>query len=346
MTPYWFMFLLPALGVYSPYRADAVLARVLWFTVAALFVLIMGLRVDVGCDWVAYLEYLDRSTGVSFAGAVVTGDPAYMAVNWLGAQWGGGIYFVNLVCALLVMWGVATFARQQPLPWLALLVAVPYMLVVVAMGYTRQSVALGFELLALVALMNGQQRRFVFYVLCGALFHKSAVLLLPLAALATSEKKLVAVLWVGLTTLLIGALVLFEHQQALWENYVVAGMVSEGGGIRVAMNVVPALLFLAFRKRLAATPLERRLWGWIALFSLLCIPLVGVASTAVDRVALYFMPIQIYVFARIGLLAYSRWGRTVLVTGVVLGYATTQWVWLHYATHAHCWLPYRFAPLG
>lgn len=340
------MFLLPALGVYAPYRARPVLSKTVWLLVALLFALMMGLRLEVGCDWRAYLDYLDRGTGVSLAGALVQGDPAYMALNWLAVQWGGGIYFVNLVCALLVMWGVATFARQQPLPWLALLVTVPYMLLVVAMGYTRQSVALGFELLALVALMGGRQRRFVFYVLCGALFHKSAVVLLPLAALAASEKKLVTALWVGLTTLLIGALVLFEHQQALWQNYVVAGMVSEGGGIRVAMNVVPALLFLAFRNRLAATPQEKRLWGWIALFSLLCIPLVGVASTAVDRVALYFMPIQIYVFARIGLLAASRWGRTVLVTGVVLGYAAIQWVWLHYATHAHCWLPYRVAPLG
>lgn len=347
MSAYWLLFAVPACAIYAPQRADPRLQRVLWLLLALAFALFIGLRFEVGCDWGAYLHHLAQDSSVPLSQVLTSGrDPGYAALNWLAAQLGGAIYLVNTVCGLLLMWGMVRFARQQPLPWLALLVAVPYLIIVVGMGYTRQSVALGFELLGLAALMKGQLRRFIFFIICGALFHKSAVVLLPLAALVSAEKKIFTWLWVGLTTALIGALVLFEQQQALWENYVVAGMVSEGGGIRVAMNVVPALLFLLFRNRLAQTVYEKKLWAWIALFSLLCIPLVGVASTAVDRVALYFMPIQIYVFARIGLLAYSRWGRTVLVTGVVLGYAAIQWVWLNYATHAHCWLPYRFAPLG
>ncbi len=62
----------------------------------------------------------------------------------------------------------------------------PYLINIVAMGYTRQSVALGFAMIGLAALGEQRVRRFVLWVLVGALFHKSAVLLLPIAALAAA----------------------------------------------------------------------------------------------------------------------------------------------------------------
>ena len=88
-----------------------------------------------------------------------------------------------------MMWGTVVFCRDQPNPWLALLAAVPYMLVVVGMGYTRQAVALGFALLGLAALGHGRTRAFVIWIAIGATFHKSAVSLLPIAALAASHNR-------------------------------------------------------------------------------------------------------------------------------------------------------------
>ena len=102
---------------------------------------------------------------------------------------------------------------------------------------------------------------------------------------------------------------------------------------------------LLYGKRLAADPQERRLWTWMALLALLCVPLVSLASTAVDRVALYLIPLQLYVFARLPLLAgHNVRMRTALVLAVVGYYAVVQYVWLNHATHARYWLPYQFAP--
>lgn len=47
------------------------------------------------------------------------------------------------------------FARSQPDPWLAVLVAVPYLVIVVAMGYSRQAVAIGILLAGLGRLERG-----------------------------------------------------------------------------------------------------------------------------------------------------------------------------------------------
>jgi len=188
------------------------------------------------------------------------------------------------------------------------------------MGYTRQAVALGFALLGLAALGEGRTRAFILWIAIGATFHKSAVLLLYYLLLA-------------------------DASEALWQNYVEAQYESQGGLIRVLMNVVPALLLIAFRRRLVTDPQERRLWLWMAVFALLCLPLVPLASTAVDRLALYLIPIQLFVFARIPRLATTTQVRTPLVLAVVAYYAAVLYIWLHYAAHAEYWVPYQFMPL-
>ena len=309
------------------------------------FTLLIGFRVEVGGDWFAYLDYYERAALVSFSEAIEMNDPGYMALNWIAGLVDGGIFLVNLVCGAVIMVGVIAFARRQPMPWLAFLVAVPYMIIVVAMGYSRQGVALGFELLALVALKDGRTWRFVVWVICAALFHKTAVVLLPLAFMALNRNRVLALVWLSLTGVVLGTVLLAEHYEAMWQSYIENRMVSEGGGIRVAMNALPALLLLVFRRRLLANENVQGLWLGLALLSIGCIPLVGLASTAVDRVALYFMPLQLYVFSRVHRLFDSNLFKTVAVVGVVLGYGLVQWVWLNYASHAPYWLPYQFYPL-
>lgn len=345
MWPYWLMFLVPAWATLQPGRLKPQQARVMWWLVGLLFALMMGLRHEVGGDWFNYLPHFQETAARSFLEVMERGDPGYYGLNWLVAHAGGSIYLVNLICALILMWGTVVFCRAQPNPWLALLAAVPYMLVVVGMGYTRQAVALGFALLGLAALGHGRTRSFVIWIAIGATFHKSAVLLLPIAALAASRNRFLTAALVGVTTALLYYLLLADASEALWKNYVEAQYQSDGGLIRVLMNVVPALLLLLFRKRLAPDRQERKLWVWIALFALACLPLVSLASTAVDRVALYLIPIQLFVFARVPRLARSVQVRTPLVLGVVGYYAAVLFVWLNYATHSRYWLPYQFMPL-
>jgi hypothetical protein len=344
---YWAMFAFPAAALFSRHRASPGLALLIWCLTALTFAALIGFRHQVGGDWLSYqLVYL-RVAPLGFLEALAVGgtDPGYVALNWVAARMGAGVYFVNVACALVVMAGVVAFARRQPLPWLALLVAVPYLIVVVAMGYTRQSVALGFVLLGLVALQDGRARMFVALVIAGALFHKTAVVLLPLAALAGTERRLWTAVWVGCVAALMAVLLLLEHRDVLWRAYVAGAMVSEGGGIRVAMNALPAVVLLAFRRQLTVPGYERNLWTWVALFSLALMPLVWLASTAVDRLALYFIPIQALVYSRLPFLFADPAQRAIIVFAIVAGYGAVLWVWLNFAANAPHWIPYQFGPL-
>lgn len=346
MLPFWFFYCIPALGFLASRRLAPSARSASWWTAGLLLTLAIGLRHRVGGDWFAYLAYLQRAASMTFQEVLLQGDPGFYLLNWLIAGLGGGIYAVNLACGTLFMSGILVFARRQPLPWLALLVSVPYLVIVVGMGYTRQAVALGFVLLGLSALADGRSRRFAVWVLIGAAFHKSAILMLPVAALAASEKRLWSLLWVGVISLLGGYLFLFDSVDTLWANYVEADYQSQGGLIRVLMNAVPACLFLALHPRFGLNIAQRRLWWWISVFALACIPLVLVSSTATDRVALYLIPLQLFVFSRLHLITNDTLLRACIVMGVIGYYTAVQAVWLFFASHAFAWLPYQMYPFA
>ncbi|MHB8474358.1 MAG: EpsG family protein [Gammaproteobacteria bacterium] len=344
MLVYWILFLLPALGVASPLRLPRRQARAMFLLAAAMVALFMGLRDQVGGDWFNYLPEFDYISTLDFAGALSFGDPGYSLLNWMVAWLGGDIYAVNLICAAIMMAGTVRFCRSMPNPWLALLAAVPYMLIVVGMGYTRQSVALGLVMFGLVALGHRRIRAFVIWVALAALFHKTAVLLIPIAAIVTTRRRVWTAFWVGVTFVTMYVLLLQPDTDTLWTNYVEAKMQSHGGLIRVLMNALPAVLLLLFRKRLIEDLQSRRLWSLFAALALACVPLVFMASTAVDRMALYLIPLQLFVFSRLHLLARTTNTRTLIVVGVGVYYATVQFVWLNYAVDAPYWVPYHFRP--
>ena len=346
MLMYWVMFLIPAVAVLLPGRFSPAVRNGAWWLIAAFFAVVVGLRHQVGGDWYNYLYAFRAVAALPADFAFSYKDPGYYGLGWLIAHWGGDVYMLNLACAVLVMYGVVTFSRAQPLPWLALLVAVPYLIVVVAMGYTRQSVALGLVLVGLTQLGRGHVARYVFWVALGALFHKSAVLMLPIAALAASRRRVWTLLWVAVTSATGAILLLLDESDQLWRNYVVANYQSQGGQVRVIMNAIPAILLLVFRRRLGVTESERKLWFWMAVFSLACVPLVQLSSTAVDRVALYFIPIQMFVFSRVQRLAPKGNGRTAIVLGTMVYCAVVLFVWLNYAAFSPLWVPYQFMPLG
>ena len=348
MAIYWLMFALALFGALAPKRLNKSSGVFAFMAVCAFYTLLMGLRHEVGGDWYTYeIQFLAQSRLSFFEAIESSKDPAYAVVNWVVHKLEGSIHLVNLACAVPLGIGTAQLCSKQRAPWIALLTAVPYLLIVVGMGYTRQSAAIGFAMMGLVALANGRVRLFVVWVLIGAAFHKSAVLLIPIAALAAARNRMWTATWVGVVAIVGAWVFVYESADQLVSNYVESEYAdaSQGAGIRVLMNAVPAVIFLLRRRTLAPEVQVRNLWTWISVLALACIPLLSISATGVDRVALYFIPLQLFVFGMIVQLSGSVQVRTFLVLGVVAYYALVQFVWLNYASHSSAWIPYEFVPI-
>lgn len=321
----------------------------LWWVAFLLLVLGIGFRYQVGGDWFQYIDIIDSMRGVGLTDAVsnLRNDFFYTFLNWVSANFDiGGVYFTNVICAAIFSWGLIEFCRAQPRAWLALTIAIPYLVIVVAMGYTRQGVAIGAVMLGLVALSERNIVKFLMFMVLAATFHKTAVVLMPLAIFSISKNRTLSIFLIGGFAGLFYALLLQNATDNLLVNYVGAQYESSGAGIRVVMNVVPALVFLSFRRNFALNPVDQRFWTWMSLGGLAFVLLLAISpsSTAVDRMALYWIPLQLFVLSRLPD-ALARAGHAGNWVMMVVAYcAAVQFTWLFFAKTAFAWLPYQFYP--
>ncbi len=349
MLPYWLLFSIFAVGSLEYRRRGLIGSQSTPFLIVGglVIALMVGLRYQVGGDWGNYEDILKDISFLELPEVLRSSDPGYAVLNWLANALGLEIWFVNTVCAVVFTWGLIKFARRQPNPWLAVMVAIPYLVIVVAMGYTRQGVAIGFILAGLSVVDRSSTLRFVFYIICAAAFHKSAVVVLPLVALASTQNRILTLgILIG-TAVLLYYLFVVASIDKLMTNYVESEYASQGAGVRVAMNLPPALLFLLFQRRFQLSVQQKLLWRNFSIAALvaLTILLFTEATTAVDRLALYLIPLQIFVLSRLPEAFPDR--RKVngqLALAVVAYSALIQFVWLNYAANAGSWLPYQLYP--
>ncbi|MEI8033256.1 MAG: EpsG family protein [Chlorobiaceae bacterium] len=348
MTVYWLMLLVPLIAGISPWKAKGKLPDLQWFLYGVFLILIIGLRHEVGGDWQSYFENYSGLQGISFTEAMTEGsiskDYGFEAIHWVSLNYLNGIYATNLFCAMIFVAGLLRVCKNMPIPWLALVVAIPYLVIVVATGYTRQASAIGFIMWGMIDLMQGRQARFYLMVILGTLFHKTALFMLPVGFLFTNSLTNLKNLFFFILFFFIAfAGFMAEHIARLTYYYVedTQGMESSGAVIRVTMNVASALVFLYFRKHWAERFSDRGLWTIYSVTSLVMFPLAFVISTTVDRMALYFLPMQLVILSRVPLFIPGVYNRTMFILSVLVLYIGALFVWLNFGQHSSHWLPYQ-----
>jgi len=346
---YWILFAFFAAGAVLTRGSSAngrPQAPIAYLLGAILVCLAVGLRYEVGGDWITYEFWFSYARYADLGRLLEIKDPAYQFLNWAAQRLDLGFWVVNLVCATIFTWGLYRFARAQPDPWLAMVIAVPYLVIVVGMGYTRQAVAIGILMAGLASVSRGASvMRFAIWVAAAALFHRTAVVALPLVALVGERNRLVTLVATAAASVLLYDMILEDSMDNFVRNYIQAEYSSQGAMIRVVMNLVPALLFLLFQRRLGFSDRDRALWRnfSLAAVALLVLLFISPSSTVVDRISLYILPLQMVVLCRVPgrILASNAFGKLLIVLYAFL----IQFTWLNFASHVESWLPYQFYPL-
>ncbi len=312
----------------------------LWWLIGIFYILFIAFR-ECGGDYNNYLNRFNELSYLNLSQAISFGDKSYQFISYYINKMHLGFVTLTFICAFVSISGLISFLRRQYNPWLGLAVAVPYLIIVVYMGYMRQGIAIGLVMMGLVELSKGRFWRFVFFVILATSFHKSAIMMISFGIFAGKKGKLLKA--IGVLTALVGVWTAFVSSEAtvLWQNYVEAQIQSQGAMIRVVLNNIPALLLFYFRKEWKRYFSDYNFWKMIALASIASLFLVKFSSTAVDRMALYFIPLQIVVYSRLPLLS-KRIISPLAVTYLILFfYLLVLTIWLNFATHAYYWVPYR-----
>lgn len=341
MFAYFMMYILAAVAAVNHGGKKTRSHMMAWVLTGVGLTFIIGLRHHVGGDWNNYLKRFNELRWYSFDQAMSLSDPGYQLISYWMYDWGWGIYMINFISAILFVSGLIAFLRRQINPWLGLAVAIPYLIIVVSMGYTRQGVAIGLVMWGIAALDRGKFLRFLFFIFLAVTFHKSAILMIAFGVFQQGKGKLFKILAILFAGIGIWSAFVEESTAHLWESYVEVEMESQGAMIRVLLNLVPSVLLLLFRKQWKKHFNDYTFWWMIALASIASVVLVNFASTAVDRMALYFIPIQIAVFARLPFLARQSISPKITTFLIVLFYLSILIIWLFFAVNARYWVPYH-----
>ena len=349
MLPYFLIFLLAACFALAappdaPMRGAGYGAFILF---AMLLALMIGFRWEVGGDWTWDTRRMIRLGDADLTDYLAMTDPGYALLMWLGTKSGFNIWFVHLLGGGIFAYGLWRFCLDQVHPWLCMVVAIPYLVIVVAMGYDRQAVAIGFVMLAIVAIRHRSMAGFVGSMALATTMHLTALTLMPIFLLGSRVNKVWAVI-VASPFFMVGYY--YSLQDSLQKKagtvvsgYIETGYSSSGATVRIAMSALPAFLYFVFRSRLKLEDEERRFLDVLALIALAFVGLLYVSpsSTAVDRMALYIIPIQLLVLGRLPLaLARKRVDFQLLAAGIVVYSAAVMLVWLNFADDASVWVPY------
>lgn len=310
-----------------------------------LLVAMVGLRDEIGPDWARYLFHFRRDANSTVLEIIGRSDPAYHLLSWFVAKIGLNLYALNTICAATLIYGVASFSKKLPLPGLSFLTAVPYLIIVVGMGYTRQSVAIGLLLIALTQYRQNRKFTAIMIIVFGSLFHKATIIMLPFIALSATKNRAIITGLVAVMIILIYNFLIADQFDDLVYTYIEREYSSSGTIFRIALLVIPSTLFLLFWKRFKALDANNRIWLIFALAAYLTIPayLLSPSSTVIDRLALYLIPIQLYVVSWLPVV-FGKKGKAnlIIVGGIIVYNFLVLFLWLNFAGHIEAWLPYKW----
>lgn len=349
MLIYWILFAIPVAAALTVKPRDwpgfSTQGQVLLALIfAAFYVGVSFVRFEVGSDWYAYEAMYYLASGEPFAGAFSVTDPLFSLLLWLSSRIGGDVYPVNAFCSVILVAGVLRVAAMTREPWLAVTASVPYLLIVVGFGYVRQSAAIGLVLLAIGTLDSRRHLQTVALLLLASGFHSTVVVLFPIFGFAMANRNKLAVLFLmsaGVAMLFVFAA---SQLQSFSEGYFETEYSSGGALVRLLMGFIPSALLLLRWKEVDSPYRVRMMWLGMALGNVAALVALAVSpsSTVIDRMALYFAAVQIFVFGEV-LRLFGLSQRNLLLArllAIALS-ACVMLVWLNLATHAGDWVPYE-----
>lgn len=314
------------------------------FLVTMFFIFIfIGFRYKVGADWGSYLEIYEKYTDIEVADVLTSKEVGYNILNYYGNLLGyNDTIFVNIICALFVIFFFSAFALNIRKYWLALLVYFPYHILVVSTGYTRQSVAIAISLLAFYFLLKN--RAFFFLLLCffASLFHISVIILVVFYLLTWflpfKQRNFIFYLCLIMSVFFLYTILnIYAYQ--MYENiYLQNEVSSKGVFFRWSNHVIPLFIYYKIRKYMVDW-IERAVMDslCVAIFFILFVGFLF--STISDRFNLYLVFFDVYVLFY-AYCIFSSKNRMLLVFILSFYYTCFIIAWFSLGDYASSWVPY------
>lgn len=342
MFVYLSLFYLPlSLKFFSNFKNINFLKFLIMFT---LF-LIIGLRHQIGGDFFSYANIgrfgaYYRSMDDTLLSLIYLFSYEYLHL---------GIYGVQLICALILIISLNKFLITLKDYEIGLIIFIPVGIIIGAMGYISQTLALSFGLLAITQINKKNYYNYFIFIILSILSHISGAffLIFFLVYFNLNKKNLISVFLLCILSIIILYVINMERINLTLYLYIGPGMHLQSLGAlpRFFFSLISAFIFLLYIRKKINNSNERKVYTIYSYLTILLLPLIFIASTFADRINLYFVPFQAYVFTTYVYLLNNSSLKKLMNSLIIFFYGMTMIIWLLVGSHSHHWIPYRIFPL-
>jgi len=314
--------------------------------VALPLVLFMGTRLETGCDFSGYLHRFELLyNDATFFNVIRREEPGFHLLNWLVMELDLGYMWVNILASSIYVYCIFKFSKLSARPILLIALFFPILIVQLGMSGLRQALATGFLMLALVEFVSGNRLKTALYILVGALFHQSVIIMLPLALVAGRQITLSRLL-IALVVLGPLAFVILGERAEVYNNRYVAQVYGEnsssGALLRYGLAALPFLFLVKYRNKVKSA--HPQIFNLMWVFSFICfvmLPLAFLSTVALHRMVYYILPVSSLALISVASVVFAQRDRQMASYFPILLYGSYIVVWFSLSRHANlCYTPY------
>ena len=341
---------LPMLSCFNLLKFSKTTSNNFIFFYVLLLIVFIGLRNEVGGDWIQYFHNYNNPPPFSFLNFSMRNDYLYNYLLFLFYNFGMSYNIFNFLLAIFFVLSLCHFCKIFPSFSLALVFSFPIVVMMMGLGFTRQGIAFAFVLIAITSFLKKNKITFVIWALTAILFHKSSIIILFFYPLI--DNKINFFEYFIITFLLIVMFVLLRTDFInLYNNYIGSNLYnnaesgaylsSKGAIFRVGLNCIAATIFLLLINDITENINEKKLFFTISILCFISLIFVFKYSVFIDRLNYYFTPLQIFVYSRLPFFFNNYNTQEFFKITLSIFHVIVLFIWINYSDYSHAWLPYQ-----
>jgi len=327
--------------------------RFFYYLVSFFFILFIGLRLEVGCDWSQYVLMFDKYASLNlweiikfnFINGHKLEELGHISITIIS----NNIYTLNTIYAILFTIPLFYFCSKLKRKYLSLLVSYPYYIVVVGMGPLRQAACISILMLSIILVSNKKYNLYFLNTIFSLLVHQFSIIFNGLI-LITDLPKLIRTKFRKNSIpylLIIVALIIYCSPSIISKIYyylkLYGTLVSPAKSAIYIwfIHFIPSIIFLS---NINKFNLEKSLKKILISFSIVefsVLPVIFINSVIAYRLLLYLFPSSILITSYIPDLSLFKIKSSIILYSIVISSLISLLIWLNLAFHSPCWIPYK-----
>tara|TARA_Y100000766_G_scaffold81206_1_gene69142 strand:- start:698 stop:1804 length:1107 start_codon:yes stop_codon:yes gene_type:complete len=331
-----------------------------YWLISIIFIFFIGLRHEIGCDWEQYLKMFEKYESLNLLGIIEKNFFSEHKIQELGHVFlttiSKNIYVLNILYSIIFVIPLFYFCSQIKRSYLALLISYPYYIVVIGMGPIRQAACTSLLMLSIILISNKKYVPHFFITISSLLIHQYSIIFnfLVLSPYFKTIKKLsFSKKNIFLITIIL-SISLYNFPSLLHKTYhyfILYKKISPTGVMIIPpaksailiwlMNFLPSFIYISNRNKFNFNNNLKTIFIIFSIFEIFLLPIIFLNSVIAYRLLIYCFPSSIFISAHLVDMNLFNLRKDNLINLIICSSFITLLIWLKFAFHSSCWVPYK-----